>query len=96
MIKAYVNEMGIVLELGSTSDDLSDVEWKKLLDELKSHHIPSFYPTGNRMHIGVDSEGKKRAVIYFTPQTVPIEKAMSILAKRGVEVHDVRDDPKKP
>jgi hypothetical protein len=36
MIKAYVNEMGIVLELGSTSDDLSDVEWKKLLDELKS------------------------------------------------------------
>jgi hypothetical protein len=29
MIKAYVNEMGIVLELDSRSDDLSDVEWRQ-------------------------------------------------------------------
>jgi hypothetical protein len=42
MITAHVNEMGIVLRYSPT-ENLSRDDWEKLLDELKSHYIPSFY-----------------------------------------------------
>jgi hypothetical protein len=66
MIKAHVNEMGIVMRFDSPADNLSSQEWDTLLDELKSHYIPSFYQYEKRIHVDVSPEGKIRAVIYFT------------------------------
>jgi len=37
MIKAHVNEMGIVMRFDSPADNLSSEAWESLLDELKSH-----------------------------------------------------------
>jgi hypothetical protein len=79
---AHVNERGIVL----TDGTLPNEEWGKLLDELKSHYIPSFYQYGKRMHVDVSAQGKVRAVIYFTPQTVSMNEAIEILKKRNIEV----------
>jgi hypothetical protein len=88
---AYVNELGIVLRSGN----LSKEAWKELLDALKSHYIPSFYQYDQRMHADVDAEGKMRFVIYLTPQTVTMDEAITILKKRNIEVHDVREHPSK-
>ena len=95
MITAHVNELGIVLRFDSLSDNLSQEEWEALLDELKSHHIPSFYGHEKRMHM--DFEGVKegqprrlRVVIYFTPNTVAMDDAIAILKRRDINVFDVR------
>jgi hypothetical protein len=79
---AYVNKQGIVLSEGS----LSAMAWEELLDALKSHYIPSFYQYKKRMHVDVSAEGKTRAVIYFTDQTVGMDEAITILNKRHIEV----------
>lgn len=93
MIKAHVNEMGIVMRFDSPADNLSSEAWESLLNELKSHYIPSFYQYGKRLHVDVSAEGKLRAVVYFTPQTVSMDDAIKILKKWGMEVFDVRENP---
>lgn len=94
MIKAHVNEMGLVMRFDSMLDNLSSEQWNSLLDELKSHYIPSFYQNGKRVHIDLNAQGGgMRAVVYFTPQTVSMDEAIEILKKRGIEVFDVRENP---
>lgn len=93
MITAHVNEMGIVMRFDSPADNLSKDAWQSLLDELKSHYIPSFYQYGSRSHTDVSAEGKTRVVVYFTPQTVTMDEAIAILKKRGIDVKDVRENP---
>jgi hypothetical protein len=94
MIKAHVNEMGIVMRFDSPADNLSSDQWTTLLDQLKSHYIPSFYQLGKRLHVDFNAEGGgMRAVIYFTPQTVSMEDAIRILKQRGMQVFDVRQNP---
>jgi hypothetical protein len=93
MIRAHVNKMGIVMRFDSMADNLSSARWTTLLDELKSHYIPSFYQDGKRLHVDMSAEGKLRAVVYFTPQTVTIDEAIRILKRWGMEVHDVRENP---
>lgn len=90
MITAHVNEIGIILRFDSPADNLSGEAWEELLDELKSHYIPSFYQRGKRMHVDASPEGKLRAVIYFTPQTVTMNEAIGILKRRNIKVFDVR------
>jgi hypothetical protein len=92
MMTAHVNENGIVLRF-SPSDNPSPEGWEALLDELKSQHIPSFYPYGKRMAVDVSESGQTRAVIYFTEHTVTIDEAIAILKKRKIDVHDLREDP---
>ena len=93
MITAHVNEMGIVMRFDSPGDSLSSEQWESLLNELKSHYIPSFYQYGKRLHVDVSAEGKLRAVVYFTPQTVTMEEAIAILQRRGITVKNVRENP---
>jgi hypothetical protein len=91
MITAHVNEQGIVIRFDSVSENFSHDEWEALLDELKSHYIPSFYQYEKRMHVDFGGEsGKMRAVIYFTPKTVTMDEAIAILKKRNIAVYDVR------
>jgi hypothetical protein len=89
MITAHVNEQGIVMRFDSPAHNLSSDEWESLLDELKSHYIPSFYQYGKRLHVDVNAEGKLRAVVYFTPQTVTMDEAIAILKRRNINVADV-------
>lgn len=95
MITARVNDMGIVLTFDSPADNLTHDGWEGLLDELKSQYIPSFYQTGRRMHVDVSPEGKHRAVIYFTSQTVTVDQAIGILKKRNINVIDLRGTPEE-
>ena len=90
MITAHVNEMGIVLRFDSLAENLSSEDWNSLLDELKSHYIPSFYQYGKRMHIDVNTDGKVKVVIYLTPQTVTMDEAIAVLKGRQITVFDVR------
>lgn len=90
---AHINEMGIVFRFESPIENLSHDQWEALLDELKSHHIPSFYGTGKRSAVDVSAEGQTRVVVYFTPQTVTIDQAIAILEKRKISVVDVRKNP---
>jgi hypothetical protein len=91
MITAHVNEQGIVLRFDSLHENFSPAQWDTLLDELKSHYIPSFYQNGKRVHVDFDgATGKMRAVIYFTPQTVTMDQAIPILKRRNIHVVDVR------
>jgi hypothetical protein len=89
---AHVNERGIVLRFKPASN-LTHDEWERLLNELRSHYIPSFYQTGKRLHVDVSADGQMRAVIYFTPQTVTVDEAIAILKRWQIEVHDVREKP---
>jgi hypothetical protein len=91
MITAHINDRGIVLRFGSVEDNLSTRAWADLLDELKSHYIPSFYQYGKRMHVDVSPEGQLRAVIYFTPNTVTPDQAIAILKRRNINVVDVQE-----
>jgi hypothetical protein len=93
MITAHVNEQGIVLRLSRLSDNLSHDDWEKLLNELKSHYIPSFYQYGKRLYVELDPNAGMRVVIYFTDKTVTMDEAIPILKKRNFEVHDVREKP---
>jgi hypothetical protein len=98
MITAHINEMGIVLRFDSLAENFSNDQWEQLLDELKSHYIPSFYQYGKRMTVDLggvknDEAGKLRVVIYFTPNTVTMDEAIAILKKRNIEVFDVREHP---
>jgi hypothetical protein len=94
MIKAHVNEMGVVMRFDSRAENLSSGQWNSLLDELKSHYIPSLYQRGKRLYVDLNAQdGGMRAVVYFTPETVSMDEAIEILRKRGVEVFDVRDNP---
>jgi len=93
MITAHVNEIGIVLRFDSPADNLSSEAWEELLDELKSHYIPSFYQYGKRLHVDMSAEGKLRAVIYFTSETVGMDDAVRILRRRNIRVFDVRENP---
>lgn len=97
MITAHVNQSGIVLRFDSLSENLSHDEWESLLDELKSHYIPSFYARGKRAYadfsgVREGSSGKLRVVIYFTPKTVTIDNAVEILRRRNFRVFDVREN----
>jgi hypothetical protein len=96
MITAHVNEMGIVLRY-APSDNLTHEQWEVLLDELRSHYIPSFYQYGKRLHAELqDKQGESgymRVVIYFTPKTVTSDEAINILEKRNITVVDVRENP---
>jgi hypothetical protein len=94
MITAHVNDQGIVLRFDSPADNLSPEAWNQLLDELKSHYIPSFYQYNKRMHVDVGGDPPKiRAVIYFTDKTVTLDEAIPILKKRNIAVFDVREAP---
>jgi hypothetical protein len=95
MITANVNNMGIVLTFDSPADNLTPEGWEALLDELKSHYIPSFYQYEKRLHVDVSPKGKHRAVIYLTPQTVTIDDAIGILKKRNINVVDLRESPEQ-
>jgi hypothetical protein len=95
MITAKVNDMGIVLTFDSPADNLTPDGWDSVLDELKSQYIPSFYQYGKRLHVDVSPEGKHRAVIYLTPQTVTIDDAIGILRKRNINVVDLREGPEQ-
>jgi hypothetical protein len=95
MITAKVNDMGIVLTFDSPADNPTPEGWEALLDELKSHFIPNFYQYGKRLHVDVSPEGKLRAVIYLTPQTVTIDGAIGILKKRNMNVIDLRESPQE-
>jgi hypothetical protein len=100
VIVAHVNKMGIVLQY-TLSENLSHEDWESLLDDLKSHYIPSFYQFGKRSYAdfsgaGEEFTGKVRVVIYFTPKTVAIDEAIGVLRKRGVEVLDTREDHPEP
>ena len=91
MITAHVNEMGIVLRFDSASENLSHDEWESLLDELKSHYIPSSYGRGKRSYadfseIREGNAGRLRVVIYFTPKTGTLNEAVGILEKRNITV----------
>ena len=92
MMTAHVNEMGIVIRFDSPADNLSREAWEALLDELKSHYIPSFYQYRKRLHVDASPEGKLRAVIYLTPQTVTMDEAIAILKKWNIKVFDVREN----
>jgi hypothetical protein len=71
------------------ADNLSNDQWTTLLDQLKSHYIPSLYQLGKRMHVDFSAAGGgMRAVVYFTPQTVSMEGAIRILRQRGMQVFD--------
>jgi len=91
MITAHVNERGIVLRFDSLSDNLTPDGWNSLLDELRSHYIPSFYQYEKRMHVDVSAEGEMRAVIYFTTETVTPKEAIAILKRRNIKVVDVQE-----
>jgi hypothetical protein len=93
MIRAYVNERGIVLRFDSLADKPPTAEMEALLDELKSHYIPSFYQHGKRCYVDFfGGSGKLRIVIYFTSETVTMDEAIRILKKRNdIEIHDVRE-----
>ena len=85
------------MRFDTVADNLSPKAWETLLDELKSHYIPSFYQHEKRMHVdfgGVKDgvPGLMRAVIYFTPNTVTLDEAITILKKRDIEVLDVREN----
>lgn len=90
---AHVNEMGIVFRFESPIENLPHDQWEALLDELKSHYIPSFYGYGKRSTADVSAEGQMRVVVYFTPQTVTIDQAIAILKKWKITVFDVRKNP---
>ncbi len=92
MITAYVNELGIVLRFDSPSDNFSPDVWDQLLNELKSHYIPSFYQYGKRLHVDLGGDPPKiRVVIYFTDKTATMDEAVSILKKRNIAVFDARE-----
>ena len=74
MIRAYINENAVVLQLDSLSDNLPTAEMSALLDELKSRYIPSFYQNGKRCAVDFGG-GKLRIVIYFTSETVTMDQA---------------------
>jgi hypothetical protein len=52
-----------------------------------------FYQNGKRLHVDVSAEGKIRAVVYFTPETVTMDEAIAILRKRVTVVKDERENP---
>jgi hypothetical protein len=83
MITAHVNKMAVVLRF-APADNLSHGKWEALLDELKSHYIPSFYQYGKRSHADFGESGKTRVVIYFTPKTVTLDEAIVILKKWNI------------
>ena len=85
--------MGIVLTLDSPLDNPSADAWNALLDALKSQYIPSFYQYGKRMHVDVSPEGRPRALVYFTSNTVSVDEAIAILKKFNISVADVRENP---
>jgi hypothetical protein len=97
MITAHVNKEGTVLRF-PLSENLARGEWEKLLDELKSHYIPSFYQYGKRSYVDLGGTkegeaGQVRVVIYFTPKTVTMDEAIAILEKWNIKVFDVRETP---
>jgi hypothetical protein len=80
MPKAEVSEERVVLsDYGHQSSEW----WDALLNKLKSHHIPGRYQHGRRMW--ADPLGN--AMIYFTSDTVSVDKAVEILKQTGFEVH---------
>jgi hypothetical protein len=93
MITAHVNEQGIVMRFDSPADNLTREAWEALLDELESHHIPGLYQPGKRLHVDGSPQGRLRAVVYFTPQTVTMDEAVAILEKRGMKVYRAPEDP---
>jgi hypothetical protein len=77
------------MRFDSMADNLSSDQWTTLLDQLKSHYIPSFYQLGKRMHVDFSAAGGgMRAVVYLTPQTVSMDEAVRILRQRGMQVFD--------
>jgi hypothetical protein len=91
MIRAHVNENGIVIRIDSLAENLSPEAWEALLDELKAHHVPSFHQNGKRMYIEASLQGTLKAVIHFTSETVSMEEAVAILRRRGIKVFDIRE-----
>jgi hypothetical protein len=88
MITAFVNETGINLCMDGLSDNLSREQWESLLDELKSQHMPGYYPQGKRSHISLSPTGQTNVVIYFTDETVTKDEAVTILKKWNFPVLD--------
>jgi len=90
MPTAHVNEMGIVFRKFNSFEQPTPW-WNALLDELKAHHVPGLQQTGKRMSVDAGAPGGGfRGIVYFTPNTVSLDEAITILKKHGVEVYDVR------
>jgi len=92
-ITAHVNDQGIVLRY-RYEDNLPSEDWEVLLDDLKSHFVPSLYPTGRRCIVDPWVEGNgTRMTIYFTSGMVTFDEAVSILKRWNFSVNDVRESP---
>jgi hypothetical protein len=90
MPTAHVNEMGIIFRKFNSFEQPT-AWWDALLDELKVHHVPSLQQAGKRMTVDAGgSGGGFRGIVYFSPNTVSLDEAITILKKHGVEVYDVR------
>jgi hypothetical protein len=92
VMTAHVNEQHIVLRFASIADNLSHDQWESLLDELKSHPIPSLYRDGERSAVSPAGQGVMQVTVYFTPQTVTMDESIPILKKWNIEVFDVRQN----
>ena len=89
-MRAEISEDRIVLRdcVGKPGD-----WWGALLDELKSHHIPSRYPRNQRMLALANGD----AFIYLTEKTVSSREALGILRNHGFVVYrDVAFNPLCP
>jgi hypothetical protein len=56
----------------------------ELLDELKPQHVPPVTPTGKRLSVVLNPEGRLDAFICRTP-VLPDEEVIRILSKYGIE-----------
>ena len=58
--------------------------WEHLLDELKAEHVPALTPTGKRMSLALNPNGRLDAFIYRTT-AMPDAKVIRILGKYGIQ-----------
>jgi hypothetical protein len=91
MKTAHVNEAGINLRYG-VGENLPSEAWEKMLDQLRSEHIPGQYPLGKRSILSPGlSPDITRMTIYFTPKMVTINEAKEILHHWGFEVYEAAE-----
>jgi hypothetical protein len=60
------------------------IDWKLILDELKSVHLPGLYPAGKRMGANI-VDGRPYAYIYRTAEMPPESEIRAILKRHGIE-----------
>ena len=65
------------------ASQLTKEEWESLLDELKAVEVPSLTPTGKRMLVILNPDGRIDSFVYRTSQ-IPDKDIFRILAKYGI------------